>query len=450
MHRGSRRFFLEIGQNIADLLNTGDAWLDRSLRGTGDIAFEIVVSGTPCVRGRALLDVPWEILAPDGAFLAADPERLYRVDRRLSVAGTPRSPAHRDLALLFMAADVEGESQLNYEHEEQAILEATRRLDLNLIVEESGCLEFLEPCLAQERPEALHLSCHGTIHNGDPVLVLETPEGRLGRTTLADLRTALGEEGRMPALVFLSACRTAEHGAAAASFTQALVRSGIDNAIGWDGSVYDADAISFANVFYKQLAAGRSVAYAAALARHTLLRAHLADPERGHHWHLARVYVGPAGGGPLCAPGKPKRSFRKEAGFKEFLDKANTRVPVASMAEFVGRRRQVQRILRTFREREAVGVLIHGMGNLGKSSLAARIANACRTTKRWCFTTATMRSRCSRRCCGPCRRGWHRRSKSRGATPSRVTTGRSRARCRTCSKARSAAKTRALAPDLFC
>jgi CHAT domain-containing protein len=62
----------------------------------------------------------------------------------------------------------------------------------------------------------------------------------------------------------LSACRTGEHGAAAASFVQSLVRSGVQNAVGWDGSVYDTDAIGFAEAFYRELAAGRSVAYAAA------------------------------------------------------------------------------------------------------------------------------------------------------------------------------------------
>ncbi len=363
-----------IDRDIAALLNEGDGWLDRSLRGVGEIMFEIVVAGTPDARGLALLEVPWEILAPGGIFLAGDAERLYCVERRLGAAGTPRSPSHRDLALLFMAAEVEGERVLDYEREEQAILQATRRVELNLVVEESGCLEFLEPCLVEEQPEALHLSCHGTIHEGAPVLALETPAGRLATTTVADLRRALGEEGRRPALVFLSACRTAEHGAAGA-FTQALIRAGIDNAVGWDGSVYDADAIRFAEVFYQQLAARRSVVYAVAEARHALLRAHLAEPAQGQHWHLARVYLGPAGGGPLCAAGKPRRVFRREAGYQEFLDKANTRVPVASAAAFVGRRRQAQRILRAFREGEGAGVLIHGMGSLGKSSLAARIAN---------------------------------------------------------------------------
>jgi hypothetical protein len=149
----------------------------------------------------------------------------------------------------------------------------------------------------------------------------------------------------------------------------------IRNAIGWDGSVYDLDAITFAEIFYEELARGSSVAYAAARARGSLLRAHLAEPRQGRHWHLARVYLGPRGGGALRASSKPSRPFHKEAGYKEFLDSKQRRVPVATAAEFVGRRRQAQRILRAFRDKEGAGLLIHGIGRQGKSSLAARIAN---------------------------------------------------------------------------
>lgn len=78
---------------------------------------------------------------------------------------------------------------------------------------------------------------------------------------------------------------------------------------------------------------------------------------------------------PLCDPRKPKRPFTKNAGYREFLDKQNSRVPVASAAEFVGRRRQAQQILRASCDRKAAGVLVHGMGNFGKSSLAARLAS---------------------------------------------------------------------------
>jgi hypothetical protein len=366
---------VEIGRDIAAFLDEGDRWFDQVLGGTGEIAFEIAVPGRPEEREQILLDVPWELLAPNGIFLATDQERLFRVTRRLGGAGTPAVPAYRDLSLLFMAAEVEGQGVLNYEQEEAGILQATKGLDLNLSVEESGAIEFLGQRIAQDGPfEALHLSCHGDIVKGNPVLALERPEGGLDLAGIAALSKALGEEGKKPGLVFLSACRTGEHGAAAA-FVQSLVRSGVSNAIGWDGSVNDADAIGFAETFYEELARGNSVAYAAARARGALLRSHLADPNHGRHWHLARAYVGPRGGGALCAPARPPRAFRRDAGFKEFLDIKQKRVPVASAAEFVGRRRQAQRILRAFRDRTGAGVLIHGIGRQGKSSLAARVAN---------------------------------------------------------------------------
>jgi hypothetical protein len=89
---------------IARLLNEGNRWLDRSLQGTGEIGAEIVVAGAPDARC-------WRSLGVAGAGCA---ERLYRVGR-LGAARAPRSPLHRDLALLFMAADVEGERVLDYE-----------------------------------------------------------------------------------------------------------------------------------------------------------------------------------------------------------------------------------------------------------------------------------------------------------------------------------------------
>ncbi len=48
-------------------------------------------------------------------------------------------------------------------------------------------------------------------------------------------------------------------------------------------------------------------------------------------------------------------------------------MPVATRAEFVGRRRRIQAVLGAYRGGRR-GVLVHGMGNLGKSSLAARVA----------------------------------------------------------------------------
>ncbi len=44
-------------------------------------------------------------------------------------------------AMLFMAAEVEGQGVINYEQEEAGILQATNGLPLNLSVEESGAIE---------------------------------------------------------------------------------------------------------------------------------------------------------------------------------------------------------------------------------------------------------------------------------------------------------------------
>ena len=61
-------------------------------------------------------------------------------------------------------------------------------------------------------------------------------------------------------------------------------------------------------------------------------------------------------------------------GTKTFLDRKH-QVPVATAEMFVGRRPELQQALRALRSGERAGVLLHGQGRLGKSSLAARIAD---------------------------------------------------------------------------
>jgi hypothetical protein len=119
-------------------------------------------------------------------------------------------------------------------------------------------------------------------------------------------------------------------------------------------------------------ALGRGLALAVAEARRKLLEA--GDEDIRSNWHLARLWLGDRGDGaaPLVA-GTGKRSLLPaDHVHKDLLGKE---VPVASHAMFVGRRRELQRALRVLGARERAGVLLTGMGRLGKSSLAARIAN---------------------------------------------------------------------------
>ena len=331
------------------------AWLDED-----GFAAEWAVSPYPELEIRvdpatedarltgALLGVPWELVAPDGIFLAADPDRLFTVARRIGRPGTPVESRHSDLALMFMAAAPVGMRELDFEAEEAAILEATRGRTgtgdplAHVVVEESGCIDFLKERLSRDGPfEVLHLSCHGTIDaERGPVLALETDVGEHDPVDPGAIVSALGAD-KAP-LVFVSACRTAEalrtsgaldgsagrkqgleeprvpfagadaetlrdaaegteaSGADKAyemvnSFVRRLAQAGVANVLGWEGSVYDVDATLFAETFYGELANMRPVPEAAAEARRALFRKHAEDPRRGTHWHLARVYLGPAG-----------------------------------------------------------------------------------------------------------------------------------------------------------
>jgi hypothetical protein len=386
------------------------AWLDETgwasawADGAGDRTLEIAVPGGKTPVETALLDAPWELLGRQTTGpLALDDVQLSVVARRIGPRGTATEPRFADLQAMFMAAAPEGQTTLNYEGEETAILEATQRLAMRLIVEETGALEFLGPRLTSDEgpSEVLHLSCHGDIKDGQPVLLLENASGGAETVTPGALRSALGPEP-IP-LVVLSACRTAEHGARPASprfpgqregaaelrldearrdagvgepaaalatpFAQDLVRV-VPNVVGWDGSVYDVDATQFAASFYAALARRSSVPQAAAAGRLALLQQKGRTPQRGRHWHLARVYLGAQGGGPLCG-GKATRNFTAPRVERAYLDKVRQRIPVATREEFVGRRRFIQQVIRVFREGRQ-GILIHGMGALGKSSLAER------------------------------------------------------------------------------
>jgi hypothetical protein len=266
---GDPSLLLGLGSEIWTWLD-GSSWASGWATGTGDRLLEIAVDDPGSAAARALLDVPWETLAREGDFLAADPNQTFVVYRSIGRPSdaVPVEAAYRDLAAMFMAAAPEGQQELAFEAEEVAILDAIARLPMQLVVEESGCRDFLKDRLAQEGPfEVVHFSCHGDIRPAlGPVLALETPEGDLALATAGDIASTLGE--RKAPLVFLSACRTAESlddrgdkekPEAAEPFARALVRAGVANVLGWDGSVYDFDAMLFARIFYRELAEFASV-----------------------------------------------------------------------------------------------------------------------------------------------------------------------------------------------
>ncbi|TCC00512.1 tetratricopeptide repeat protein [Micromonospora zingiberis] len=395
--------FVALGRELYEWLDSEHGQLSALLkRAPTPLVFEVQGPRTPSDRAWAALRAPYELLArPGGGFLVEDELARFSVVRRLGTPGPRPALDGFRLGLAFMAASPRGQHELDFEAEEAAILRAVGDTRLDLMVEDTGDPEQLAHRLADLGGfPVLHLSCHG-LNNypvqpgrpGVPVLLLEDELGDGRPTTGADLVRLLTA---MPRLVFVSACLTATAADAAGhlppgsgkragagrpadgdalvahSLATALVSAGVPAVLGWDGSVGDLAAIVFAEKLYGQLGARADLAVAVGDARRALFES--TDPAVRTDWHLARLWLGPTGGGPLVAGTRRRSLVSAVRGITTFL-KGKEQVPVAAAEMFVGRRPELQQALRALRAGERAGVLLHGQGRLGKSSLAARVVD---------------------------------------------------------------------------
>ena len=368
---------LEIGRELATWLDGVPGWWQRVVgSGVAPLGLEIELPPKEDSNSRALLMAPWELLADDDGFLALDARVGLVPWRRLGTATPGTEPVSTSaLSVLFMAAAPEGQGHLDYEREERAILDATRELALDLFVEESGTAVELGRRLArlatpQTPVQVVHISCHGRVQP-KPQLLLETMEGAEAPTDARGLVREVGGRLRKVGLVFVSACMTAQtQSQDVTSLAHALVAQGVQATLGWAGSVYDHEATAYAAALYERLAAGGSLLQAVAEAREWLVERELQKGRQARHWHLARLLLGPRAGAPLAVAGAPRRVRRNVV--QEFLDPERL-VEVAGPERFVGRRREIQQALRALRGDQFAGVLVHGVGHQGKSSLAARV-----------------------------------------------------------------------------
>ncbi|WP_194821725.1 CHAT domain-containing protein [Micromonospora sp. S-DT3-3-22] len=374
----------ELGTRLAEFLDGDERWLTPMLAHPAGAALRISAE-------QRLRHLPWELLAREGAFLTVAgraPLLPVRAVGEHAASTGPVEPGNRPLRVLFMAASPEGvEPVLNFEAEEAAILAATRRTGTDLVVEESGTLEglrFLSRDYGPGHFDVLHLSGHATTAGGQPVFLLEDEYGAPTRATADQLAEAM--QGHWPRLVFVSGCLTADapEGGVFPSMSESLVQAGAPAVLGWALPVGDVSATDFAAALYQALADGGSLDRAIIAARR-----HLFHDRKSSYWHLLRVYADRSPLAPLVTPlnTRGRKRLQVRAADQQFLDPQTQLSRVASRAEFVGRRRVIQRCLRVLRQPAdtpgaAQGLLLAGMGGLGKSSLASRLLERMPTHQR--------------------------------------------------------------------
>ena len=328
-----------------------------------------------------LHQLPWELLHDEEFFLCAGD--FTPVRRAVDFHPQDHAAQNRPLRVLFMASSpTNARPELDFEREEARILDASGGIEL--MVEESGSLEGLRRVIA-DYPEnwfdVVHITGHADVDEKESFFWLEDDLGRKQKATAKDLIRAF--DGRYPRLLFLSGCKTGQPNAGLPSLSEALARVGVPAVLGWALPVGDVAASTAAAALYQRLGDGKRLDEAVVRARQALLE------QQSPYWHLLRLY---ANADPLtelvtAQRTKNREKLKSKEAAITFLDAETGRMPVCARQDFVGRRRLLQRALWGLRSKPgeadfAPGILLHGMGGLGKSSLAARLCDRLSPTHR--------------------------------------------------------------------
>ncbi len=323
------------------------------------------------------LNLPWELLpGADGQFLAADAASVIRRARQAPLPEAARPLAAPPLRILFTACAPVDQKGLDYEKEEEAILQIVHKLGdkVHLEIAEAGSFEELRELITEYQPHIVHLSGHGLVKDGVGTFAFEDERGHTDSRDAREMAAQLFA-GQGVRLVFMNGCQTAQ--SAVAGICQTLTASGdVPLALGWAASIADDLATEFARVLFHELAAGQTVDHAVAAARAALFaKCRVCDGAvdlLDTSFALPQLHASD-GSNALVDRSLPARNPDRPAVAYTLLGD-----DIRGLREgFVGRRRQLQRTRPALRNGEKTIVLLTGIGGAGKSTLATRLANRC-------------------------------------------------------------------------
>ena len=340
------------------------------------IPVEFAVDLTECPE--ELRGLPWEGLRHPGfdGPLALHPLVVFY---RLAVASpTPRCVEGPLRIVVAIAAPLDGEPKLDYESELRNIVASVREAKAGgaevRIVTFATTAE-IKKALDAGDVHVLHISCHGSAGQ----LILEDENGSARPVTARTLIEEAIPPGKMPPVICLSACDTnvTDRPNNLPAVADELVSSGAPAVIGTETSVSDRYAtLVFARVYAELTKATEpDPATALAAARREVLRAcenSERSRDRGEQvlsgWSV--VIIQAASSRETLFDPETARPSRNES---SPVASEVGNLPALSPGSFVGRRREQLEIPRLLADEDHGGVVLHGIGGIGKTSLANEI-----------------------------------------------------------------------------
>ena len=350
------------------------------------------------VAGGDALSLPVELIRLAGDAAEAGPLGLLpnvSVIRR--IAGTPPAsppvPAPGPLKILAAVAAPDEtatpNAPLDVEREMEAVLGAVSGVvagpHAQARILEVASLAAIRAALASDEYHVLHLSAHGS----PDAVELEDEDGAPVRVTAGDLMGALKHAGRPVPLIVLSSCSGGATGSAA--MAAGLAGHGADRVLAMLAPVTDRYATLLAGSLYHELAMHPAVPAGVALARaRAEADAVVRSEQAGAGQSAGRVPVPEFGVATLLASradGPLVDPAAAEAGLSAVTTAPTGRgVRELPLGALIGRRAQLRDAMGVLRRTPrsvqrygaASGVVLTGIGGIGKTALAGRVISRLR------------------------------------------------------------------------
>ena len=322
-----------------------------------------------------LAGLPWEALAEpcDELPLALHP--LITVYRRVDAGEVGQVPGPLRIMVAIAAPDGGGGGVLDYEQELRNVIASVRTARQGAA--HVRIVPFASPAavysaLDEEPVHVLHVSAHGSPGSLD----LENDDGTLRRVTAEEFSEEAIPPGKTPPVIALSACYTdATAVGGGPSFAATLCQRGAQAVIATQTTITDRYATRMFARLYGKLAYARVPDVVAALAdaRREVqdgLRVSAGERDRGlaalDEWAVVTV---------LAASGSI-RLFTPDISAPAPVPSPRREIPGLvgrDTGYFVGRRAEQRHWPRELVSSPYAGLVIHGTGGIGKTTLAAEI-----------------------------------------------------------------------------
>ncbi|MEO0248074.1 MAG: CHAT domain-containing protein, partial [candidate division WOR-3 bacterium] len=352
-------FHKDFGQELFRKVFAGDLgdYFQKQLHGSGDglrVGLQFDQSASQLSR------LPWEFLHDGESFLVSRAKvllsRLPENGGRIST-----SPLESVLRMLVIISAPNDPScaPLNVEAERDRILQAVDQLSAEGKIEvdftDDATLKTIQDYLL-ESYHIVHFTGHGDEKNGQGYLVLETEDLKAREVDSQVVCDLFAERGIR--LVVLSACKSAD-------LAEGLVRKGVPAALAMQYRVLDQSATQFAYTFYRALANGLAIDASLVEARLAMKNAEGAN---GIDFATPILYQLD----PHCLD---VSCIQPAAADAEMFDKLSIDPEIHLMKYgFVGRHKEIHRLMDAIRSSVKRALLIYGWGGMGKTVLATHLA----------------------------------------------------------------------------